>query len=68
MMVVVLKKTDVVPYNLELTPKYDCHINIKVCIFVQAIRYIYKYIYKGHDKAIINNGEEQHEIKKYLDA
>ncbi|KAG0560756.1 hypothetical protein KC19_9G010700 [Ceratodon purpureus] len=36
----------VVPYNPDLTRKYDCHINIEICAFVQAVKYIHKYIYK----------------------
>ncbi|KAG0574270.1 hypothetical protein KC19_VG249600 [Ceratodon purpureus] len=58
----------VVPYNPDLTRKYDCHINIEVCASVHAVKYIHKYIYKGHDRATLRIGEEQDEIKQYLDA
>ncbi|KAG0580812.1 hypothetical protein KC19_4G201500 [Ceratodon purpureus] len=58
----------VVPYNFDLIRKYDCHINIEVCASVQAVKYIHKYIYKGHDRATLRIGEEQDEIKQYLDA
>ncbi|KAG0588920.1 hypothetical protein KC19_2G278400 [Ceratodon purpureus] len=58
----------VVPYNPDLIRKYNCHINIEVCASVHAVKYIHKYIYKGHDRATLRIGEEQDEIKQYLDA
>ena len=58
---------DVVPYNPFLSAKYDCHINVEVCISVKAIKYIHKYIYKGHDRTTLEfTGQD--EIKQYLDA
>jgi hypothetical protein len=58
---------DVIPYNPFLSAKYDCHINVEVCISVKAIKYIHKYIYKGHDRTTLEfTGED--EIKQYLDA
>jgi hypothetical protein len=58
--------------------KYDAHINVKVCNNICAVKYLFKYIYKGHDHAIVeiscqsNNGTEGNvveadDIKKYLD-
>ena len=41
---------DVVPYNPYLSVKYNCHINVEICAAVEAVKYIYKYIYKGHDR------------------
>ncbi|KAG0618503.1 hypothetical protein M758_4G069300 [Ceratodon purpureus] len=58
----------VVPYNPDLIRKYNCHINIEVCASVQAVKYIHKYIHKGHDRATLRIGEEKDEIKQYLDA
>jgi hypothetical protein len=43
----------VVPYNPFLTLKYNCHINVEVCSSVAAVKYLYKYVYKGHDRAIL---------------
>ena len=43
----------VVPYNPFLTLKYNCHINVEVCSSVAAVKYLYKYVYKGHDRAMI---------------
>ncbi|KAG5537451.1 hypothetical protein RHGRI_024770 [Rhododendron griersonianum] len=42
----------VVPYNPYLLATFDCHINVEVCSTVKAVKYLYKYIYKGHDKII----------------
>ncbi|KAI2502245.1 helicase [Fragilaria crotonensis] len=58
----------VVPYNCHLTKKYDCHINVEVCNSVQAVKYLYKYVYKGHDRAAVQMGEDVDEIKLYLDG
>lgn len=32
----------VVPHNRFLTLKYDCHINVEVCISVESVKYLYK--------------------------
>jgi hypothetical protein len=41
----------VVPYNPKLLMCYNCHINVETCCNIKSIKYIYKYIYKGHDNA-----------------
>ena len=41
----------VVPHNRYLCAKYDAHINVEVCTTVAAIKYVYKYVYKGNDRA-----------------
>ncbi|PIA26326.1 hypothetical protein AQUCO_09500057v1, partial [Aquilegia coerulea] len=41
---------DVVPYNPHLSEMFDCHINVEICASVRAVKYIHKYIYKGHDR------------------
>lgn len=68
---------DVVPFNKHLLLKYNCHINVEACGSVKAVKYIYKYIYKGHDVADVlirvNDGSSasfaQHdEIKQYVNG
>jgi hypothetical protein len=63
----------VVPYNPYLLKYFNCHINVEACGSIKAIKYLFKYIYKGHDKACItvgtttvddNNGGVD-EIKQY---
>ena len=43
----------VVPYNPYLLAKFDCHMNVEICSTVKAVKYLYKYIYKGHDRIAI---------------
>ncbi|KAG2192871.1 hypothetical protein INT47_006043 [Mucor saturninus] len=43
----------VVPHNLYLAVKYNTHINVEYCAGNQAIKYLFKYIYKGSDRAQI---------------
>ena len=54
----------IVPYNPYLAWKYQAHINVEVCTTIRAIKYIYKYIYKGSDRATVEL--EQDEIKSYI--
>ena len=42
----------VVPHNLYLSVKYNAHINVEICTTIRAVKYLYKYIYKGHDRTI----------------
>src|SRR5436190_24363760 len=66
----------VVPYNIKLVEKYNAHINVEICNSLLAIKYLYKYVYKGHDRATVTfsqsetteNNELLDEIKMYLDA
>jgi hypothetical protein len=37
----------IVPYNPQLSTIFDCHINVEICTSIKAVKYIYKYIYKG---------------------
>jgi len=54
-----LDNRHVVPYNPYLLMKYNCHINVECCATVQSVKYLYKYICKGHDCAIVQiNGQD----------
>ncbi len=68
-----------VPHNVYLSTKYDAHINVEVCNNIRAVKYLFKYVHKGHDRAIVEisrqsdnategNVVETDEIKKYLDC
>ena len=39
----------VAPYNPFLSTLFDCHINVEVVSSIKAVKYLYKYVYKGHD-------------------
>ncbi|XP_057335023.1 uncharacterized protein LOC130673830 [Microplitis mediator] len=43
----------VVPYNSTLLQTFSCHINVDIVSSIRAVKYLYKYVYKGHDKAAI---------------
>jgi hypothetical protein len=43
----------VVLHNVYLSTKYDVHINVEVCNNICVVKYLFKYIYKGHDHATI---------------
>jgi len=64
----------VVPHNLYLCKKFNCHINVEICSSIQAIKYLFKYVYKGHDRATIVLGNSEQipkkidEIRQYIDA
>ncbi len=65
-------------HNVYLSTKYDAHINVEVCNNICVVKYLFKYVYKGHDCATVEishesdnategNVIETDEIKKYLD-
>ncbi|XP_052889380.1 uncharacterized protein LOC128297726 [Anopheles moucheti] len=65
--VVVLDNRHVVPYNPWFTQKYDCHINVEICNSISSVKYLYKYVYKGHDRLSVSIAEND-EIQQYIDA
>ena len=56
----------VVPYNKQLLLYLKGHTNVELCSSVEAIKYVIKYIAKGHDMAVFSL--EQDEIKQYQTA
>lgn len=63
----------VVPYNPILSRKYNCHINVEIATSITAVKYLFKYVYKGHDQALIamvnhEGGDAVDEISEYLDS
>ncbi|CAO4386371.1 unnamed protein product [Caenorhabditis nigoni] len=70
-----LTNEHVVPYNLWILRKFKCRVNLESCGTVLAVKYIYKYVYKGTTRAAIQikivDGKETEvidEIKQYLDT
>lgn len=50
--------------------KFTCHMNVEICFDIRIVKYIYKYICKGHDKITFrlhddNTNVEIDEIKEY---
>ncbi|CAN7129321.1 unnamed protein product, partial [Brassica rapa subsp. narinosa] len=46
-----LNNTFVVPHNVNLLKKYEAHINVEWCNRTSAVKYLFKYITKGVDRA-----------------
>jgi hypothetical protein len=58
----------VVCHSPNLIWKYRCHINVESIASVKAVKYIYEYVYKGHDRTTMQFGRSIDKIKLYLDA
>eukprot|EP00965_Chrysotila_dentata_P053171 1764570-Pleurochrysis_carterae.AAC.1 len=40
--------------------QYNCHINVEACASVESVKYLYKYIYKGPARAMVNVSDHAH--------
>ncbi|KAE8208996.1 hypothetical protein CF327_g6964 [Tilletia walkeri] len=64
----------IVPYSPYLSSRLEAHVNVEVCTSITAVKYLYKYVYKGPDRVSITLGpegkeiEQVNEVKAYLDA
>ena len=56
----------VVPYNPELSRKFDAHINVEVCATVLAVKYLFKCILKGADRLQGQFENKFNELLKYV--
>ena len=54
---------DIVEYSPYLSLRYNCHINVVHCCSPTACKYLYKYVCKGHDRAMVRSEVEGHEAR-----
>jgi hypothetical protein len=47
----------VVPYSPFLTLKYRAHVNVEISSSIKSFKYVYKYVLKPPDKAVISINE-----------
>ncbi len=62
---------DVVPYNPALLLLMECHCNIEIASSVNIIKYLYKYLHKGPDRAkvaIVDDEDKVDEINDHVDT
>ena len=57
---------DVVPYNPFLCKKYNAHINVEIVASIKAVKYLFKYTFKGHDRAEVD--AQIDEITEHINA
>jgi len=64
------------PYNPYLLRLFSCHIDVQACGSIKAVKYLFKYIYKGYERVSVavkevdkeDNEGNIDEIKQYRDA
>ena len=60
----------IVPYSPYLLLRYNCHINVEICVSSKATKYLYKYVHRG-DRAMmrVDDGQpqERNEIREFQD-
>ncbi|CDO77896.1 hypothetical protein BN946_scf184952.g8 [Trametes cinnabarina] len=57
----------IVPYNPYLLTRFNCHINVESSVTFASLKYISKYIHKGHDRGTLEV-RLRDEVKDYLDS
>ena len=63
----VFTNKDVVPHNKFLSIYFSCHINVEVAVGIESVKYLYKYITKGHDRSFIEL-HDNNEATAFMDS
>lgn len=67
---IIFDNRHVVPYNPYLLKKYRSHINIECVTNVDCVKYLFMYVFKGNDSAIVNIDstlEKQQESNQFVE-
>ena len=43
----------------SILAKFNCHIIVEICYTIRAVKYLYKYIYKGHYRIVLNLTDQE---------
>ncbi len=57
-----------VPHNPYLAKMFNAHINVKVSAGIESVKYLFKYVYKGHDCVTTMIAGPTNEIQQYIDV
>ncbi|XP_058790186.1 uncharacterized protein LOC131663673 [Phymastichus coffea] len=57
----------IVPHCSHISELFDCHINVEAVSSIMAVKYLYKYIYKGHDAATVVIQDSENSVSIYHD-
>ena len=52
-------------YNFYLNYMFDVYINVKMCLIILMIKYIYKYVYKNENRMTTIIQKNFNEIEHY---
>lgn len=63
-----LTDRNVVSYTSYFILKYDCHINTEIASTLGLVKYLFKYVFKGPDKAIYSVKNQYDEIARYKEG
>ena len=69
----VIDNRSIVPYCPFLSKRFNCHINVEFCASPKSTKYLYKYVTKGSDRAMVGtvlegqNDQPRDEISEYED-
>lgn len=63
---IMLDNTWIVPYNPFLCKVFDSHINVELSASVKAVKYVFKYIFKGADRTTMQLDTDNDEVKRHL--
>jgi len=63
---IVMDNRWIVPHNRELLMLWGGHANVEICSSFKSIKYLFKYVHKGPDNAVVGQDGVRNEITEYL--